>query len=50
MEKLFFSHCILDSLVEEGKIKLENTILTLLVGKHPSFEFEPACRFRKYHE
>jgi hypothetical protein len=45
MIKLFFSHRILDSLVEEGKIKLENNILTLLGGEHPSFELEPACRF-----
>jgi hypothetical protein len=47
MKKLFFSHRILDSLVEEGRIKLEKNILTLLEGDQPSFELEPAYRFVK---
>jgi hypothetical protein len=47
MNKFFFSHRILDSLVEEGRIKLEKNILTLLSGERPSFELEPAYRFLK---
>lgn len=47
MNKLFFSNRILDSLVEEGRIKLENNILTLREGEQPSFELEPAYRFVK---
>jgi len=45
MNKLFFSQRILDSLIGEGKVKLENNILTLLSGDRPSFELEPAYRF-----
>jgi hypothetical protein len=45
MQKVFFSQRILDSLVDEGKIKLDLNILTLLKGDHPSFELEPAYRF-----
>jgi hypothetical protein len=44
MNKLFFSQRILDSLIDEGKIKLEKNILTLLSGDRPSFELEPAYR------
>ncbi len=44
MNKLFFSQRILDSLIDEGKLKLEKNILTLLSGDRPSFELEPACR------
>ncbi len=44
MNKLFFSQRILDSLIDEGKIKLENNILTLLSRDSPSFELEPAYR------
>jgi hypothetical protein len=47
MNKLFFSNRILDSLVEEGRITLENNILTLLDREKPSFELEPAYRFLK---
>ncbi|HYA86832.1 MAG TPA: hypothetical protein VEI57_07210 [Nitrospirota bacterium] len=47
MNKLFFSHPILDTLVAEGRIKLEKNILTLLEGEQPSFELEPAYRFVK---
>lgn len=47
MNKLFFSHRILDSLIEEGRIKLENNILTLLERDRPSFELEPGYRFVK---
>lgn len=45
MNKIFFSQRILDSLVDEGKIKLDKNILTLLAGDQPSFELEPAHRF-----
>ncbi len=44
MKKLFFSQRVLDSLIDEGKIKLEKNILTLLSGDRPSFELEPAYR------
>ncbi len=44
MNKLFFSQRVLDSLVDEGKIKLEKNILTILSGDRPSFELEPAYR------
>ena len=47
MSKVFFSQRILDSLVDEGKIKLENNVLTLLAGRRQSFELEPAVRFMK---
>jgi hypothetical protein len=47
MNKIFFSHRILDSLVEEGRIKLEKNILTLPSGDRSSFELEPAYRFLK---
>ncbi len=47
MNKLFFSHRILDSLVEEGRIRLDKNILTLLDGEQLSFELEPAYRFIK---
>jgi len=47
MTKIFFSHRILDSLAEEGRIKLEKNILTLLSGDRPSFELAPAYRFLK---
>jgi hypothetical protein len=38
---------MLDSLLDEGKITLENNVLTLLTGARPSFELEPAIRFLK---
>jgi hypothetical protein len=47
MKKLFFSNRILDSLVEEGRIRLEKNVLTLLDREQPSFELEPAYRFVK---
>lgn len=47
MNKFFFSHRVLDSLIEEGRIRLENSVLTLLDGEQPSFELEPAYRFVK---
>ncbi|HSQ78921.1 MAG TPA: hypothetical protein VLN91_08505, partial [Nitrospirota bacterium] len=45
MNKIFFSQRILDSLIDEGKIKLDRNILTLLIPDKPSFELEPAYRF-----
>jgi hypothetical protein len=47
MNKIFFSQRILDSLIEEGKIKLDRNVLTLLISDNPSFELEPAFRFTK---
>jgi len=47
MSKLFFSQQMLDSLINEGKIKFDNKVLTLLTGARPSFELEPAIRFLK---
>jgi len=47
MHKIFFSQRILDSLIEEGKIKLDRNILTLLLSDNPSFELEPGYRFVK---
>jgi hypothetical protein len=44
MQKLFFSQRILAALVDEGKIELENNVLTLLTKDRPSFELEPAYR------
>ncbi len=45
--KIFFSQRILDSLIEEGKIKLDGNVLTLLISGNPSFELEPGYRFIK---
>jgi hypothetical protein len=45
MHKIFFSQRILDALTDEGKIKLENNVITLLLPDQPSFELEPAYRF-----
>jgi hypothetical protein len=45
MGKMFFSQRILSALVDEGKIRLDNNILTLLARDKPSFELEPAFRF-----
>jgi len=47
MNKIFFSQRILDSLIEEGRIKLEKNMLTLLSGEQPTFELEPAYRFTR---
>jgi hypothetical protein len=45
MHKIFFSQRILDSLIDEGKIRLDKNVLTLLLPDTPSFELEPAYRF-----
>jgi hypothetical protein len=47
MSNLFFSQRILDSLIDEGKIKLDGNVLTLLTGDTPSFALEPAYRVVK---
>lgn len=44
MKKMFFPQRILDALSDEGKIKLEGNVLTVLAGDNPSFELEPAYR------
>jgi hypothetical protein len=44
MKKMFFPQRILDALSNEGKIKLEGNVLTVLAGDNPSFELEPAYR------
>lgn len=45
MNKIFFSQGILDALISEGRITLEDNILTLLTADKPSFELEPGYRF-----
>jgi hypothetical protein len=45
MSRMFFSQRILDTLIGEGKIKLDRNIITILSGDKPSFELEPAFRF-----
>jgi hypothetical protein len=45
MNKIFFSQRILDSLTDEGKIKLDGNVITLLTPDKPSFDLEPAFRF-----
>jgi hypothetical protein len=45
MNKLFFSQQVLDSLIDEGKIRLDNNIITILAKNNPSFVLEPAFRF-----
>jgi hypothetical protein len=45
MNKIFFSQRILDALIDEGKIRLDKNIITLLAPDEPSFELEPAYRF-----
>ena len=45
MNKIIFSQRILDSLIDEGRMKLGKNTLTLLTNDHPSFELEPAYRF-----
>ncbi len=45
MNKIFFSQRILDALIDEGKIKLDGNLITILGGDEPSFELEPAFRF-----
>lgn len=47
MGRLFFSQHILDALIDEGKIRLEDNIITLLTPDKPSFELETAYRFVK---
>lgn len=47
MSKIFFSQSVLDGLVNEGKIKLDKNILTLLTPEQPSFELEPAYRINR---
>ncbi len=47
MKKMFFSQKILDSLIDEGKIKLDGNILTVLSKDNMTFELEPAFRFVK---
>lgn len=45
MSTMFFSQRVLGGLVDEGKIRLDNNILTILARDKPSFELEPAFRF-----
>ena len=47
MSRMFFSQRILDALINEGKIKLDGNVITILTGDNPSFELEPAFRFIK---
>lgn len=45
MKKVFFSQRLLSSLADEGRISLEDNVLTLLSKDRPSFQLEPAARF-----
>jgi hypothetical protein len=45
MKKVFFSQRLLGSLTDEGKISLDQNVLTLLSKNRPSFKLEPAFRF-----
>ena len=47
MKKMFFSQRILDALIDEGKIRLEGNVLTLLTRDRPCFELEPAYRIAR---
>ncbi|MDH4164504.1 MAG: hypothetical protein OEW15_17720 [Nitrospirota bacterium] len=47
MKRLFFSQSMLDSMVDAGKIKVEQSILTMLAGNNPTFRLIPAYRFVK---
>jgi hypothetical protein len=45
MNRMFFSQRILDALINEGKIRLDGNIITILSRDNPSFDLEPAFRF-----
>ncbi len=47
MNKIFFSQAILDALTNEGRIRLDKNVLTLLSPDMPSFELEPGYRIVK---
>jgi hypothetical protein len=47
MNKLFFSQRILDALIDEGTIKLDQNVITILSKDNPSFELQPAYRFAR---
>jgi hypothetical protein len=47
MKKMFFSQRLLGVLSDEGKIKLEGNVLTLLSRDRPAFELEPAFRIAR---
>lgn len=47
MSKIFFSQSILDSLITEGKIKLEQNVLTLLSPDASSFKLEVGYRITR---
>lgn len=47
MKKLFFSQSMLDSMIDAGKIRVEQNILTMLAGSNPTFKLVPAYRLVK---
>lgn len=47
MKRLFFSQSMLDSMIEAGKIRVEQSILTMLTADNPAFMLRPAYRFVK---
>jgi hypothetical protein len=47
MNRLFFSQRILDGLIDEGKIRLDKNIITILSKNNPSFELQAAYRFAR---
>lgn len=50
MKRLFFSQSMLDSMIDAGKLKVEQNILTMLAGDNPTFRLLPAYRFVKTAE
>jgi hypothetical protein len=44
MSTIFFSQNLLDALIEEGRIKIDHNIMTLLTKEQHSFALEPAYR------
>jgi hypothetical protein len=44
MSTIFFSQNLLDALIEEGRIKIDHNIMTLLTREQHSFALEPAYR------
>lgn len=47
MKKVFFSHKILDTLISEGRVSIDDTVLTLHAATKQVYLLEPAFRFLK---
>jgi hypothetical protein len=44
MSTIFFSQNLLDALIEEGRIEIDQNVMTLLTKERHSFALEPAYR------